>query len=112
MDQLRIRFGLYVQVWEPSTQINSMKTQRRGAIALGPLPISTMSYLFLALETGKLINCAQCTEIPMAASVIARVNELGSGEPDLLTWTNRHGDIIGDGPNTIAPCCRIFMLLV
>ena len=25
MDQLRIRFGSYVQVWEPSTQTNSMK---------------------------------------------------------------------------------------
>ena len=41
MDQLKIRFGLYGQVWEPSTQTNSMKPQRRGVIALGPLPTLT-----------------------------------------------------------------------
>ncbi len=34
----------------------------------------------------------------MTAAVITRVNELGSGEPELLTWTNRQGEIIGDGP--------------
>ena len=52
----------------------------------------------MALDTGKIINCAQFTMIPMTAGVIARVNELGSGEPELLTWTNRCGENIGDGP--------------
>ena len=85
MDQLRIRFGSYVQVWEPSTQTNSMKMRRRAAIALGPSSTSTMSYLFMALDTGKIINRAQFTEIPMTAEVIKRVEELGSGEPELLT---------------------------
>jgi hypothetical protein len=33
----------------------------------------------------------------MTAAVIARVNELGSGEPELLTWTNLRGETIGDG---------------
>jgi hypothetical protein len=33
MDQLRIRFGSYVQVWEPSTQTSSLKMRRRAAIA-------------------------------------------------------------------------------
>ena len=59
MDQLRIRFGSYAQVWEPSTQANSMNMQQRGVIALGPSPTSTTSYLFLALDTGKIINRAQ-----------------------------------------------------
>ncbi len=98
MDMLRIRFGSYVQVWEPSTQTNSLKMRRRATIALGPLQTSTTSYLFMALDTGKIINRAQFTEIPMTESVIARVNKLGSGEPELLTWTNRRGEIIGDGP--------------
>ena len=71
MDQLRIRFGSYVQVWEPSTQTNSMNMRRRGAIALGPSPTLTTSYLFLTLDTGKIINCTQFTEIPMTVSVIA-----------------------------------------
>ncbi len=98
MDMLRIRFGSYVQVWEPSTQTNSLKMRQRAAIALGPSQTSTTSYLFMALDTGKIINRAQFTEIPMTKSVIARVNELGSGEPELLTWTNRRGEVIGDGP--------------
>jgi hypothetical protein len=34
----------------------------------------------------------------MTADVISRVNELGAGEPELLTWTNRRGETIGDGP--------------
>ena len=89
MDQLRIRFGSYVQVWEPSTQTNSMNMRRRGAIALGLSRTSATSYLFLALDTGKLINRAQFTEIPMTESVIARVDQLGSGELEMLTWTNR-----------------------
>jgi hypothetical protein len=38
-------------------------------------------------------------EIPMMAAVIARVNELGSGKPELLTWTNLQGETIGDGPS-------------
>ncbi len=98
MDMLRIRFGSYVQVWEPSTQTNSLKMRQRAAIALGPSQTSTTSYLFMALDTGKIINRAQFTEIPMTKSVIARVNELGSGEPELLTWTNRRGEVIGNGP--------------
>ena len=53
MDQLLIRFGLFVQVWEPSTQTNSMKPRSRGAIALGPLPTSTAGYVFMALDTEK-----------------------------------------------------------
>ena len=98
MDQLRIRFGSYAQVWEPSTQTNSMNMQQRGAIALGPLLTSTISYLFLALDTGRIINHAQFTEIPMTASVIKRINQLGSNKPAMLTWTNRCGEIIGNGP--------------
>jgi hypothetical protein len=75
-----------------------MKMRRPGAIALGPLPTLTTSYLFLALDTGKIIDCAQFTEIPMTASVIARVNQLGAGKPEMLTWTNRRGETIGDRP--------------
>jgi len=35
----------------------------------------------------------------MKAEVIKRVNELGSSKPELLTWTNHHGENIGDGPS-------------
>ena len=98
MDQLRIRFGSYVQVWEPSTQTNSMKPWSRGAIALGPLPTSTTGYVFMALDTVKIIIHSQFKEIPMTESVISHVNQLGSSEPAMLTWTNCRGENIGDGP--------------
>ena len=98
MDQLRIRFGSYAQVWEPSTQTNSMNIRQRGAIALGPLITSSTSYMFLALDTGKIINHAQFTEIPMTESVINCVNQLGLSEPAMLTWTNCHREDIGNGP--------------
>jgi hypothetical protein len=75
-----------------------MNMRQRGAIALSPLPMSTTTYLFLALDTGKIINHAQFTEILMTASVIARVDQLGSSKPAMLTWTNRRSETIGDGP--------------
>ena len=98
MDQLRIRFGLYVQVWEPSTQTNRMKPRSQGAIAFGPSPTSTTGYVFMALDTEKIIIRSQFKDIPMTESVISRVNQLGSLEPAMLTWTNRHGEDIGNGP--------------
>ena len=55
MDQLQIRFGSYVQVWELSTQTNSMKPRSRGAIALGPLPGLPTGYVFMVLYTGKIM---------------------------------------------------------
>ena len=98
MDKLQLRFGLYAQVWEPSTQTNSMHMRQRGPIALGPLTTSTTSYMFLELDTGKIINCAQFTEIPMTESMINCVNQLGLSEPAMLTWTICHGENVGNGP--------------
>ena len=34
----------------------------------------------------------------MTESVINCVNQLGLSEPAMLTWTNFHGENIGDGP--------------
>ena len=52
----------------------------------------------MALDTGKIIIRSQFTEIPITEGVIARVNQLGSDKPTILTWKNRHGNDIGDGP--------------
>ena len=52
----------------------------------------------MALDTGKIIICSQFKEIPLTESVISRVNQLGLSEPAILTWTNRQGENIGDGP--------------
>ncbi len=75
-----------------------MHLRQRGAIALGPLTTLTTNYMFLALDTGKIINRAQFTEIPMTESVINRVNQLGLSEPAILTWKNCLVEDIGNGP--------------
>ena len=98
MDELRLPFGTYVQVKEPSTQTNSMLPRTRGAIALGPSGNTTGGQVFMALDTGQLIRRSQYRVIPVTAEVRARVEQLGANEPRHVTWYNRHGEVIGDGP--------------
>ena len=50
----------------------------------------------MALDTGALIRRAQWTVHPVTTEVQARVTTLGRDEPRLLTWYNRHGEVIGD----------------
>ena len=57
----------------------------------------------MALDTGKLIWQSQWTEIPMTHQVKDRVEELAAGEFWMLTFTNKHGKVIGDGPGWKAP---------
>ena len=88
MDELRLPFGTYVQVKEPSTQSNSMLPRTRGAIALGPSGNTTGGQVFMALDTGHLIRRSQYRIIPVTAEVRARVEQLGANEPRQLTWYN------------------------
>ena len=97
MQQFRILFGTYVQVKEPSTQSNSMQPRTRGAIALGTRGSSNDGQIFMALDTGKVIRRTHWTVHPVTDLVRRRVEELGSDEPRLLTWFDRHGREIGDG---------------
>jgi hypothetical protein len=50
------------------------------------------------LDMGKIIIRSQFKEIPITESVILRVNQIGSSDPVMLTWTNRRGEDIGNGP--------------
>jgi len=50
----------------------------------------------MALNTGKKITRRSWDALPMPDLVIARVNELGSDQPEMLTFTDRHGRPIGD----------------
>ena len=52
--------------------------------------------MFLALDTGKKIGRYSWDVIPMPDLVIDRVNTLGSDQPSLLTFTDRHGRLLGD----------------
>ncbi len=50
----------------------------------------------MALNTGKKITCRSWDVIPMPDMVIARVNALGTDQPEQLIFTNRCGCPIGD----------------
>jgi hypothetical protein len=50
----------------------------------------------MALNTGKKIVRRSWDVIPMLDVVIARVNALGSDQPRQMTFTDRHGCLIGD----------------
>ena len=50
----------------------------------------------MALNTGKKITRRNWDAIPMPDLVIARVNVLGIDQPELLTFTDRQGRLIGD----------------
>jgi hypothetical protein len=50
----------------------------------------------MALNTGKKITRRNWNVIPMLDLVIARVNALRSDQPKQLTFTDRHGRLIGD----------------
>jgi hypothetical protein len=50
----------------------------------------------MALSTGKKITRYNWDEIPTPNAVIDRVNKLGRDQPGQLTFTDRHGNLIGD----------------
>ncbi len=54
--------------------------------------------MFLALDTGATVIRHQWVVSPMPSSVIDRVNFFGRREPSILTFTNRHGQDIGENP--------------
>jgi hypothetical protein len=50
----------------------------------------------MALNSGKKIVRRSWYVIPMPDVVINRFNELGKDQPSLMTFTDRHGRLIGD----------------
>jgi hypothetical protein len=50
----------------------------------------------MALNTRKKITCRSWDVNPMPDTVIARVNALGTDQPEQLIFTNRRGRLIGD----------------
>jgi hypothetical protein len=54
----------------------------------------------MSLTTGQKIVRRNWDVIPMPDLVIARVNALGSDPPEQMTFTDRHGRLIGDSEIT------------
>jgi hypothetical protein len=94
----RIAFGAYAQVHDEPTPSNSQFARTSGAICLGPASNLQGGYHFLHLTSGQKITRRRWTELPMPKEVIACVDALGKaqGQPKLLTFFNRKGQLIGD----------------
>lgn len=97
---LCLQIGQYCQVHEEETPRNSQIARTKGAISLGPSGNLQGGHRFMALDTGMKITRRQWDVIPMPDLVIARVNALGKDEPELLTFTDRHGRLVGDADTT------------
>jgi len=100
---LTLHVGQYCQVHEEETPRNSQVARTKGAISLGPSGNLQGGYRFMALDTGKKITRRSWDVIPMPDLVIARVNELGRDQPELLTFTDRLGRVIGDNELATIP---------
>jgi hypothetical protein len=93
---LSLQIGQYCQVHEEDTPQNSQVARTKGAISLGPSGNIQGGFKFMALNSGKKIVRCSWDLIPMPDVVINRVNELGKDQPSIMTFTDRHGHLIGD----------------
>jgi hypothetical protein len=75
---------------------NSQIARTKGAIYVGPSGNLQGGFKFMALKSGKKIVCRSWDVIPMPDLVIYRVNALGRDHPQHITFTDRHGRLIGD----------------
>jgi len=73
-----------------------MAARTQGAILMGPSKNKQGGQVFFSLTTGKVISRRSWHVIPMPSTVIARVNELATDQPQLLTFYDRRGREIGD----------------
>jgi hypothetical protein len=93
---LRLQIGQYCQVHEEESPRNRQIARTKGAISLGPSGNLQGGPKFMAFNTGKKITRRNWEDvIPMPDFVIAQVNALGSDQPELLTFTDHHGRLIG-----------------
>jgi hypothetical protein len=91
-------FGVYCQIAKNVEPQNSLAPRTRAEILLGKSSNLSDGQLFLALDTGTIVTRHQWVALPMPLLVIDRVNFLGQHESSILTFTNRHGQNIGNNP--------------
>jgi hypothetical protein len=108
---LCLQVGEYCQVHEEIAPRNGMHPRTKGAIALGPSGNIQGGFKFMALDTGKKITRRSWDVIPMPDIVIERVNTLGADQPEQMTFTDRHGRIIGDNDDMTNPINDDFNLI-
>jgi hypothetical protein len=93
---LSLQVGQYCHVHEGDNPRNSQLARTKGAVSLGPIRNLQGGFKFMALNTGKKIIRRSWDVIPIPDLVIALVNALCSDQPHHMTFTDRHGCLIGD----------------
>jgi hypothetical protein len=93
-----VSFGVYCQIAENVEPQNSLAPRTRGAILLGDSGNLSGGQMFLALDTGATVIRHQWVVLPMPSSVIDCVNFIDQHESSILTFTNWHGQDVGDDP--------------
>jgi hypothetical protein len=92
---LSLQLGQYCQVHEEDNPRNSQIARTKRDISLGPSCNLQGGFKFMALNRGKKIVHRSWDVIPMPDLVIDRVNALGRDQPQHMTFTDRHGRLIG-----------------
>ena len=100
--QCSLPFGTYCQVHEEDGPRNSLLARTSGAISVGPSSNKQGGHLFFSLNTGRVLTRRSWTVLPMPKAVIDRINQFAEGQPTLMTFTDRHGNEIGDADPTYA----------
>jgi hypothetical protein len=93
---LSLQIGMYCQVHKEDNPHNSQLARTKGAISLGPSGNLQGGFKFIPLNTRKKIVGRSWDVISIPDVVITRVNALGSDQPRQMTFTDRHGRLIGD----------------
>ena len=90
----KVELGAYVQTHDEPSPSNSMKERTTGAIALRCVNNVQGGYIFMSLNTGKILKRRRFTILPMPNDVIARVEQMATAEgaEEEIRFGDRHGD--------------------
>jgi hypothetical protein len=97
----KYQFGQYVQTHEHHD--NTMIPRTIGALALRPTGNAQGNFYFLSLSTGRVINRAHATALPMPDDVIDRVNRMArqqKANPGLL-FADRRNVVMNNNENDV-----------
>jgi hypothetical protein len=103
-NDLQLGFGIYCLVAENLEPKNSLTPRTRAAILLENSGNLSEGQLFLALDSGQTIVRHQWVVLPVPPAVLDCVNLLGKNKLSILTFTNWHGQDIGDLAQDFEPC--------
>jgi hypothetical protein len=93
---MSLQLRQYCQVHEEDNSRNSQIARTKGATSIGPSGNLQGRFKFVALNSGKKIVRRSWDVFPMPDLVIDQVNALDRDQTQQMTFTDRHGRLIGD----------------